>query len=249
MHPFGRSASDAGRSGFERHRQARFDFFKEHRGAITFSVALPLAATAYAVAADTSGLELYLLGFISGMYAMLLMALWIYEPRSVARLKQGAQGEVQTAQELDKLRFAGWRPVHDRKLGGRNIDHVMVGPGGVFAIETKNWSGPISVRNGKVMQGGIEHPRLGAKAINAAVEIHDVIEIETGLRAWVESVVVFWGDFPQGEVQEKNVTYVAGGELAAWLHARPPKLSGTQADAIAAAIAGMPPGTEISLAS
>ena len=50
---------------------------------------------------------------------------------------------------LEELRSEGYKPVHDIVGNGFNIDHVIVGPGGVFAIETKYRSGKgeITVRN------------------------------------------------------------------------------------------------------
>lgn len=51
----------------------------------------------------------------------------------------GATGEVWTASELRPLRRAGWRIVNHVALQRWDIDHVLVGPGGVIAVETK-WS-------------------------------------------------------------------------------------------------------------
>ncbi|MDD2763443.1 MAG: nuclease-related domain-containing protein [Opitutaceae bacterium] len=65
----------------------------------------------------------------------------------VARLKErsdrylGYFGERMVAECLEPLKAQGWRIFHDVPCeSGRekfNIDHVAVGPGGVFAIETK----------------------------------------------------------------------------------------------------------------
>ncbi len=38
---------------------------------------------------------------------------------------------------LDALAADGWLTVHDVRTGRGNIDHIAIGPGGVFAIETK----------------------------------------------------------------------------------------------------------------
>ena len=67
------------------------------------------------------------------------------------RLVRGERGEMQVAEVLEDLRSSGYRPFHDLKRDGFNIDHVLVGPGGVFAIETKFRSGhgEITFRNGE----------------------------------------------------------------------------------------------------
>lgn len=67
---------------------------------------------------------------------------------SAERWERGAQGEDVTAAALDDLAGRGWTTFHDVRWPGRpraNIDHIVVGPTGVFVIDTKNWSGDIRV--------------------------------------------------------------------------------------------------------
>lgn len=49
----------------------------------------------------------------------------------------GFKGERAVAEELNQLLSQGWRVFHDVPFDGYNVDHVAVGPVGVFAIETK----------------------------------------------------------------------------------------------------------------
>jgi hypothetical protein len=42
---------------------------------------------------------------------------------------------------LDGLRERGWFALHDVQLEHGNIDHVLVGPAGIFTIETKSHRG------------------------------------------------------------------------------------------------------------
>lgn len=49
----------------------------------------------------------------------------------------GFKGERVVAEELNQLLSQGWRVFHDVPFDGYNVDHVAVGPAGVFAIETK----------------------------------------------------------------------------------------------------------------
>jgi hypothetical protein len=65
----------------------------------------------------------------------------------VERWKRGATGEEHVGAVLDALADQGWRPIHDVSLGRGNIDHVLVGPGGIFTIETKSHPGRIAVAN------------------------------------------------------------------------------------------------------
>ncbi|MCE5279286.1 MAG: nuclease-related domain-containing protein [Planctomycetaceae bacterium] len=52
----------------------------------------------------------------------------------------GAKGEVYVSQCLDKLKANGWRLFEDVPNEKGNVDHVLVGPGGIFTIETKTHS-------------------------------------------------------------------------------------------------------------
>lgn len=54
------------------------------------------------------------------------------------RLRRGAEAEEAVGETLDGLVREGWRVMHDIDLWGPpNLDHLVSGPKGVFAIETK----------------------------------------------------------------------------------------------------------------
>lgn len=55
----------------------------------------------------------------------------------VASLWSGILGEYWTAHELRALKRRGWMTINHFMLEVSDIDHVLVGPGGFFAIETK----------------------------------------------------------------------------------------------------------------
>ena len=58
------------------------------------------------------------------------------------RMLQAIRGERVVGQMLEELRADGYKVFHDLTQEGYNVDHVLVGPGGVFAVETKTWSKP-----------------------------------------------------------------------------------------------------------
>jgi hypothetical protein len=64
-------------------------------------------------------------------------------------LRLGYEGELVTAQELMKLMPEGNYVYHDFQADKFNIDHIVVGPAGVFAIETKAKSKKMSGDNRK----------------------------------------------------------------------------------------------------
>jgi hypothetical protein len=79
------------------------------------------------------------IGFLAGMgYGLAQTAQLLKEIRS---LRLGLRGEQAVAEKLLELAPEGYRSFHDLPAGKDwNIDHVLVGPPGVFAIETKTRS-------------------------------------------------------------------------------------------------------------
>ncbi len=68
----------------------------------------------------------------------------------------GAAGERLVAERLNGLTPHGWYLLHDVHWPGRpkaNLDHVLVGPGGVVVVDAKNWTGEVRVAAGVLWQG------------------------------------------------------------------------------------------------
>tara|TARA_Y100000589_G_scaffold23870_1_gene19689 strand:- start:2229 stop:2966 length:738 start_codon:yes stop_codon:yes gene_type:complete len=62
----------------------------------------------------------------------------------IKAIKLGWKGEVATGQLLESLRNSGFVVLHDVQTDNHgNIDHVVIGPSGIFAIETKTISMPV----------------------------------------------------------------------------------------------------------
>jgi hypothetical protein len=59
------------------------------------------------------------------------------------QLKQGIEGEKAVGQFLERLRESGYQVFHDVMGDDFNVDHVIIGPAGVFTIETKTISKPM----------------------------------------------------------------------------------------------------------
>jgi hypothetical protein len=57
--------------------------------------------------------------------------------------KTGARGERATARRLRPLEQRGWIVLHDLPIpeSTANVDHIAIGPGGVFVIDSKRWKG------------------------------------------------------------------------------------------------------------
>ncbi|UCC13987.1 MAG: NERD domain-containing protein [Gammaproteobacteria bacterium] len=87
---------------------------------------------------DAAGLELAMLYMVAGVGGFLfLLSRTLYNYRSLRAIRMGLDGELATGQELDRLMRHGCRIFHDVPAAGSNIDHVVIGPTGVLAVETK----------------------------------------------------------------------------------------------------------------
>ena len=79
------------------------------------------------------------------------------EPQRITAWQKGARGESILGTRLDTLTEKGVQVLHDRRIPGTkaNIDHIAIGPRGVFAIDAKNYKGAPSLR----VSGGLFEPR------------------------------------------------------------------------------------------
>jgi Nuclease-related domain len=69
-----------------------------------------------------------------------------FRPSEQARTWQrGAQGERRTARLLRRLARVGFVVFHDLAVPGfqANVDHLVIGPTGVFVIDSKQWTGSV----------------------------------------------------------------------------------------------------------
>jgi hypothetical protein len=115
------------------------------------------------------------------------------------RLVRGEHGELRVAEVLDDLRPHGYRAFHDLVRDGFNVDHVVVGPAGVFAIETKfrSGQGEITFRNGEgLFVGGFPEEKDSLRQARAnAAEVNRFIKENCGFNEWVWPLVVFVGEW------------------------------------------------------
>jgi hypothetical protein len=69
-----------------------------------------------------------------------------FRPSEPARTWQrGAHGERRTARQLRRLARDGYVVFHDLAVPGSdaNVDHLVIGPTGVFVIDSKQWTGSV----------------------------------------------------------------------------------------------------------
>ncbi len=76
--------------------------------------------------------------------------------------------------------------------GGGDLDHVVVGPAGVFVIETKNWTGTIAIKDGKLTYDGVvpSRPPL-AQVKQAATVLRNQLQSAVGEDIEISPILCF----------------------------------------------------------
>ena len=139
-----RLASDD-RAGSGARRQAarlQLDTLREHKRIIPILVVMYVVVGSFVWIVGGWAREFALGAWTAAVVAMGHHFVW--QMSGAVNWELGALGEQWTAQALRKLRSSGWHLVNDVHFKHSNIDHVLVGPGGVIVVETKtsskNWS-------------------------------------------------------------------------------------------------------------
>ncbi len=136
-----------------------------------------------------------------------------------AAWRRGARGERRTARRLRKLVQAGWTVLHDLAIPGSraNGDHLLIGPPGVFLVDSKAWHGTITMSvDGSAWHNG--HP-LDQTLATVSWEAQ---QLATALGAPVFPMLcVHDTQVPWGEVYVDNVPVLTPAKLLALLRSLP----------------------------
>jgi hypothetical protein len=139
--------------------------------------------------------------------------------------RRGATGERRTARLLAPLERHRWAVLHDLAVPGTqaNIDHLVIGPGGVLVIDSKRYRGRLRLdRHGMVWHGRrllVSALRRVLWAADQADEVLGVAEVQV-----VAVVAVHGASVPWGVLQADGVTIVPARRLPGLLQALPPML-------------------------
>lgn len=146
--------------------------------------------------------------------------------------RRGAEGEEEVARRLRNLPEP-WLVLHDLAIGdrGANVDHLAIGPGGVFSMNTKNLWANVWVGGDTVLCNGHRQPYV-RNARHEATRVSRVLGTAVGAPVAVCGVVVVIAPELTVKEQPRDVTVVAMREVRRWLERRPPLLSTEQVRAL-----------------
>ena len=153
----------------------------------------------------------------------------------------GAEGERRTARVLRRLTDHGWAVLHDRGVPGSasNVDHVVIGPTGLFVIDSKLWRGrAVTVVDDVCYVGG--WPLDTATTRWEAAHVFDVLLDELALAGTGVVPVICLHDawVRRGGYHVDGVDIVGAGELVNYLQRGGPGLLDQPAvERLAAAVA------------
>ena len=176
----------AGTYARARARQQQYRFIRKSWRLLTLMAVLPLGLGVLTLSFMPDGQFRAFCGglLVAGVVGALIF--WVAQATGTASTMMGDLAEQWTASELRKLRRRGWRVLNHVKLRQRDIDHVLIGPGGVYAVETKWSADPWEIA---------DH---GRRVVNAAQQAADnAHDLWLWLKSYgvetVQSVVFLWG--------------------------------------------------------
>jgi hypothetical protein len=148
--------------------------------------------------------------------------------------RRGAAGERRTARLLNPLERKGWAVLHDLAVPGcrANIDHLVIGPGGVFVIDSKQYWGRLQLDP----SGRLWHGRYPLAPIVRAVEFEadQAAQVLTDPDVVVVPMVAVHGvQVPWGKVVTQGVPVVSARRLPSMLRQLPAILGHERVAALA----------------
>jgi hypothetical protein len=131
-----------------------------------------------------------------------------------------------TSKQLRRLRRAGFytldaRPIPDSR---ESIDHLVIGPTGVFAIDSEKWNPKMPIRtwNNKKLYHGPESqkPRL-EHAVWEAAQASEILSSALGYQVSVRPALAIYGPkVPWDIATIRGVDVFTGGSLGKYLRGR-----------------------------
>jgi superfamily I DNA/RNA helicase len=150
------------------------------------------------------------------------------------RFEAAAAGERLVAETLVTLTGRGWRLLVDRRWPGTragNVDMILVGPGGVFVIDVKNWRSAPAVVDGRLCAADVDRHDEVAKLLAQARVAEDAVTALGLAPVAVHPVLAFCGHRVDGRLG--RVMLLGQLDIARSLVGLPRRLTAAQIRAVA----------------
>jgi hypothetical protein len=176
-------------------------------------------------------------GEIQKAHPVLVFILRLFGNHSQERAwRRGAEGEEEVAWQLRKL-GDGWRVLHSVPIGTgeTDIDHVVIGPPGVFTLNAKNHLGKrVTVYEKAIYVSGTKQPYL-AKSRAEGKRAAKILSNACNFPVTVTPMLVIMANELNLKGHPTDVRVVARKRMAKWFAIQAPYLSPAEIESIYAA--------------
>ena len=183
----------AGNHARERAIKSRREYVRANRR-LLITVNLGFAMCAVAVVLLTARIAPSDVAFFVAGASVMSTAfmLWVTAESTPARRQfDGAEGERLTAGVLRGLRWKGWKNANNVDFRAGDVDHVVAGPGGVFAIETK-WTNDSCEISGEMFTNEWDRKAVRQARVSAD-RIGWLLAGNYNIPCQVKALLVIWG--------------------------------------------------------
>jgi hypothetical protein len=141
------------------------------------------------------------------IFSLIPLVAFYYFLHQYHTYKGGWTGEKSVAKLLNATLSDDYYLINGLYFRGRgDVDHIVLGPNGIFVVETKNW-------RGKVTCNGDEWQRVGKRSLvspseqvkkNASAVKRAIEDSKMHLKGWIVPVIVFTNN--RADLQIRNPT-------------------------------------------
>ncbi|WP_067477636.1 nuclease-related domain-containing protein [Actinomadura hibisca] len=172
---------------------------------------------------------------------------------SVAAWQKSSAAERRTEKQLKSLERKGYRVLHaravprdDEGVSDGRIDHLVIGPSGVYAIDSEKWDKRLPVRtlsHRKLFHGPFNKKDRLDEARWEAEQASRIIGGQVGFEVPVQpSVAIYGPSIPWKVMRVRDVDVYSGNQARGYLRRRPKILTDTDVQRIyQAAEQSLPP--------
>lgn len=123
--------------------------------------------------------------------------------RRIERHYIGARGEERVSNILSGL-SEKYHIFNDFSSGRHHIDHVVIGPAGVYVVETKFWRGRVTIEDGQILVNGVKPSRPPLKQVQCQTQAIKKELENLGWKGSVTALLVFASDSFVSHIAELN---------------------------------------------
>jgi hypothetical protein len=171
---------------------------------------------------------------------------------SVEGWRKSSAAERHTERQLRALQKKGWHVMHARavprdedEVSDGKIDHLIIGPTGVYAIDSEKWDKRLPVRalsHKSLYHGPVDKKDRLDEARWEADQASKLISRQLGYQVPVQPSVAIYGPAISWKVlRVREVDVYSGGRARKYLRRQPKVLNGTDVERIAKAAARVLP--------